>query len=126
MRALCKQRWKQNPFGSDSPPIQRRKKARRPIGRLAEHPNLFSYRLLAEMPQPIFAHEGGAGPANESTAVAIGAVIAVVSVGVGAERRRCDRTGRSDRAADHAGSDITRPEPAVSMSLRPLLLMLNS
>src|SRR6266705_47038 len=83
-----------------------------------------SCSLLAEMPQPIFTHESGAGLANESTAVAIGAVIAVVSVGVGAERRRCDRSCRSNRTADHASSDITRPEPAVPMSLRPLLLIL--
>src|SRR5215475_13185864 len=88
------------------------------------------YPLLAEMPQPVFANERRAGPANEAVVVtiAIRPVVAVIGVSVIAERCRRDCARRSDRSTHYAGREITRPEvvvPIIHACVCALLLELN-
>src|SRR5215471_478389 len=100
------------------------KKRRRPNGRLRRRCK--SYPLLAEMPQSVRANEGGAGLTGETAAIAVRPVIAVIGVTVIAERRRGDCTGRSDRAADDTGRNVSRPEAAIGMNLHTLLIHLRT
>src|SRR5262245_9027717 len=69
------------------------------------------------MTAAILATERGPGLTDEAIVVAAIIAASVIAVvigrGVAAERRRGDRAGCSDRAADHASGYFTRPETAV-------------
>jgi hypothetical protein len=83
-----------------------------------------SYPLLAEMPQSVFTDEDASRPTGETAAITV-RTVAVIGETIIAERGGGDRAGRSDRTADDTGREIARPETAIPVNLRTLLLMLN-
>jgi hypothetical protein len=76
----------------------------------------FSYPLLTEMHSSVFTAEHGAGLTDEAVRSAVAMVIRiVVRVAIAAEWHGRDGTCGTDRAANHAGRYVIRPESAVAM-----------
>src|SRR5882757_2084593 len=84
--------------------------------------------LLTDMTSAVFAYERRSGRTDNAAVVAAVVAVAVIAVVIGvriaAERRGCDCTDRTDRAADHARGYLSRPETVVAMIDPGLILLM--
>src|SRR4051812_6739697 len=107
--------------------VTKARKKRRPLGRLDLSSGVW---LLADMPQTVLAPKRRSWLADNTAVVTAIITLAVVPViiriDVVAERSGSNGAGGSDRAANHAGGYIGRPEAHVTvMDARAVLLLTN-